>query len=103
MQQIYKLIEQVANTITNIFISGESGTGKELIAKAIHEQSDRRNKSFVTINCGGIPDALIESELFGSKRGAFTGAVKDQNGLFQTAHQGTIFFKLKNEFIASSI
>ncbi len=91
MQQIYNLIRQVANTITNIFISGESGTGKELIANAIHEQSDRRKKSFVTINCGGIPDTLIESELFGSKRGAFTGAVKDKKGLFQTAHEGTIF------------
>lgn len=91
MRQIYSLIEQVADTVTNIFISGESGTGKELIAQAIHEQSSRSNKPFVTINCGGIPDALIESELFGSKKGAFTGAVKDKKGLFQTAHKGTIF------------
>ncbi len=91
MRQIYSLIEQVADTVTNIFISGESGTGKELIAEAIHEQSSRSNKPFVTINCGGIPDSLIESELFGSRKGAFTGAVKDKKGLFQTAHKGTIF------------
>ncbi|MDP2644533.1 MAG: sigma 54-interacting transcriptional regulator, partial [Desulfobacterales bacterium] len=71
--------------------TGESGTGKELIARAIHEQSDRKDRPFVVINCGGIPETLLESELFGYKKGAFTGAVHDKKGLFETAHEGTIF------------
>ncbi len=91
MMNIYKMIEQVARTRTNIFISGESGTGKELIACAIHEQSDRSDKPFVVINCGGIPETLMESELFGHKKGSFTGATQDKKGLFEMADKGTVF------------
>jgi len=91
MMHIYKMIEQVAKTRTNILITGESGTGKELIARAIHKQSERRDKRFVAINCGGIPETLMESELFGYKKGAFTGAASDKNGLFKDADGGTIF------------
>ncbi len=91
MAHIYSLIKQVAQTTTNILISGESGTGKELIARAIHEQSDRADKPFVVIHCGGIPETLMESELFGHKKGAFTGATYDKEGLFKTAHTGTVF------------
>ena len=91
MQHIYKMIEQVAGTKTNILITGESGTGKELIAQAIHQLSGRKEEPFVTINCGGIPESLIESELFGHKKGSFTGADQDKKGLFEVAHQGTVF------------
>lgn len=91
MMRIYKMIDQVARTSTNVLITGESGTGKELIARAIHKQSDRKDKRFVTINCGGIPETLMESELFGYKKGAFTGAASDKNGLFKEADGGTIF------------
>jgi len=91
MQHIYKMIGQVAKTKTNVLITGESGTGKELIAQAIHRQSDRRDQPFVAINCGGIPETLMESELFGHKKGSFTGATQDKPGLFQEAHRGTIF------------
>ncbi|MBU4000907.1 MAG: sigma-54 dependent transcriptional regulator [Proteobacteria bacterium] len=91
MQHIYDMIMQVAKTTTNILITGESGTGKELIAKAIHEKSDRKDQSFVAINCGGIPENLMESELFGHKKGAFTGAAFDKKGLFETGHRGTVF------------
>jgi two-component system response regulator PilR (NtrC family) len=91
MQHIYKMIVQLSKTKTNVLITGESGTGKELIARAIHQESDRRDRPFVAINCGGIPETLMESELFGHKKGSFTGAVQDKPGLFQQAHQGTIF------------
>ncbi len=91
MERIYELIRQVAATRTTVLITGESGTGKELIARAIHEQSDRCDKAFVAINCGGIPESLMESELFGHKRGSFTGAVGDKEGLFETAQGGTVF------------
>jgi two-component system response regulator PilR (NtrC family) len=91
MRNIYKLIQQVARTKTNILITGESGTGKELIAKAIHEESARNAEPFVVVNCGGIPETLMESELFGHKKGSFTGATQDKKGLFETADQGTIF------------
>ena len=91
MQHIYKLVQQVANTKTNILITGESGTGKELIAQAIHQESDRSQQPFVVINCGGIPETLMESELFGHKRGSFTGATHDKKGLFEIAHNGTLF------------
>jgi len=91
MQHIYKLIQQVANTKTNVLITGESGTGKELIAQAIHQESNRSDQPFVVINCGGIPETLMESELFGHKKGSFTGATSDKKGLFELAHQGTIF------------
>jgi two-component system, NtrC family, response regulator PilR len=91
MMKIYERIEQVAKTRSNILISGESGTGKELIARAIHYQSDRRGKSFVDINCGGIPENLMESELFGHVKGAFTGASFSKKGLFEVADKGTVF------------
>jgi len=91
MAQIYDMVRQVAQTRTNIMITGESGTGKELIARSIHEQSDRRDQPFVVINCGGIPESLMESELFGHKKGAFTGATQDKSGLFEVADKGTIF------------
>jgi len=91
MLQIYKMIRQLAKTKTNILITGESGTGKELIANAIHNESERSEMSFVVINCGGIPENLIESELFGHKKGAFTGATADKKGLFEIADKGTIF------------
>ena len=91
MRHIYKLILQVAKTKTNVLITGESGTGKELIAKAVHQESNRSNQPFVVINCGGIPESLMESELFGHKKGSFTGATSDKKGLFEEAHKGTIF------------
>ncbi len=91
MQHIYKLIRQVAKTKTRVLITGESGTGKEIIARAIHEQSARADKPFVVVNCGGIPENLMETELFGHKKGAFTGAAYEKKGLFALAHQGTIF------------
>jgi len=91
MHHIYKLIRQVAATKTRVLISGESGTGKELIARAIHRESPRTDNPFVVVNCGGIPENLMESELFGHKKGAFTGASHDKKGLFTLAHTGTIF------------
>jgi two-component system response regulator PilR (NtrC family) len=91
MKNIYNLVRQVSNTKTNILITGESGTGKELIAKAIHEESDQSEEPFVVVNCGGIPETLMESELFGHKKGSFTGATQDKKGLFEVADQGTIF------------
>ena len=91
MRHIYKLILQVAKTKSNVLITGESGTGKELIAKAVHQESDRSDQPFVVINCGGIPETLMESELFGHKKGSFTGATSDKKGLFEEAHRGTIF------------
>jgi len=92
MKSTYDLIRRVATTKTNILISGESGTGKELVARAIHGQSIRCNNHFVVINCAGIPETLIESELFGYKKGAFTGASTDKAGLFEAADGGTVFF-----------
>lgn len=91
MLHIYEVIKQIAKTRTSVLITGESGTGKELIARAIHEESDRRHMPFVVINCGSIPDTLIESEIFGYKKGAFTGAAQDKKGLFEIAHTGTVF------------
>ncbi|MBC2711417.1 MAG: sigma-54-dependent Fis family transcriptional regulator [Desulfosarcina sp.] len=91
MLHIYEMIRQVAKTGTSILITGESGTGKELIAKAIHEQSDRADEPFVTINCGGIPETLLESEFFGHRKGSFTGATADKQGLMEIAHKGTLF------------
>ena len=91
MRNIYNLIRQVAKTKTSILITGESGTGKELIAKAIHDESKRKDAPFVVVNCGGIPETLMESELFGHKKGSFTGATHDKKGLFEAADKGTIF------------
>lgn len=91
MMEIFSLVFRVAPTDSTILISGESGTGKELIAKAIHLNSRRKNRSFVTINCGALPENIQESELFGHVRGAFTGAIRDKRGLFQEANGGTLF------------
>jgi len=91
MLDMFSLSIKVAPTDSTVLISGESGTGKELIAKAIHLNSRRKNRSFVTINCGALPENLQESELFGHVRGAFTGAIRDKRGLFQEANGGTLF------------
>ncbi len=91
MLDLYDLLEKVSPTKTNILITGESGTGKELVAKAIHLNSPRRDKPFVTLNCGAIPESLIESELFGHMKGAFTDAIATKKGLFEVADEGTIF------------
>ena len=91
MLALYDLLEKVAPTKTNILITGESGTGKELAAKAIHFNSPRKEKPFVTLNCGAIPEPLIESELFGHMKGAFTDAIATKKGLFEVADEGTIF------------
>lgn len=91
MQKVFSLIDKVCRSEATVLIGGESGTGKELVAKAIHMGSDRASKPFVPVNCGAIPETLIESELFGHKRGAFTGAISDHPGLFQQAEGGTIF------------
>lgn len=91
MMHIYEIIRQVAPAKTSVMITGESGTGKELIARAIHEQSPRAENPFVVINCGSIPETLLESEFFGYKKGAFTGANHDKKGLFEAANKGTVF------------
>ena len=91
MQAVYKIIDAVAPTNASVFIIGESGTGKEVCAEAIHKQSDRKNKPFVAINCGAIPRDLMESEIFGHVRGAFTGATTDRKGAATQASGGTLF------------
>ncbi|MGD9489820.1 MAG: sigma-54-dependent transcriptional regulator [Calditrichaceae bacterium] len=91
MQDVFKLIKKVAKTKGNVLITGKSGTGKELVARAIHYNSDRQDKPFVTINCGAIVGTLMESEFFGHKKGSFTGAVRDKDGLFKMANDGTLF------------
>ncbi len=91
MQAVFDLIRRVADSPTNLLITGESGTGKELVAKAIHYNSDRRHAPFVPVNCAAIPETLLESELFGHVKGAFTDARVDKRGLFEEAHTGTLF------------
>jgi two-component system response regulator PilR (NtrC family) len=91
MRDIFEMIERVAVTKANILILGESGTGKELVAKAVHGLSSRIDKPFVVVNCSAIPETLMESELFGHRKGSFTGAVSDKSGLFEIADGGTIF------------
>ena len=91
MQDIYSVLEKVADTPTTVLISGESGTGKELIARALHESSSRAQKPFIRLNCAAIPKDLMEAELFGYERGAFTGAVTSKPGKFELAHGGTLF------------
>ncbi len=91
MQSVFELIGKIHSTKTNVLITGESGTGKELVARALHTEGNRANKPFVAVNCGAIPEELMESELFGHKKGAFTGAIADKRGLFQEADGGTLF------------
>ncbi len=91
MQEVFKMVERVADTESTILILGESGTGKELVARALHFNSQRQFGPFVPINCSALPENLLESELFGHRRGAFTGAINDKKGLFQEADGGTIF------------
>jgi len=91
MRQIYDLVCRVADTNATVLVSGESGTGKELIARAIHQQSQRQSKPFVAMNCAAISESLVESELFGHERGAFTGAVEKHLGRFELAHTGVLF------------
>jgi transcriptional regulator with PAS, ATPase and Fis domain len=82
MQKVFSLIRQVSDTTSTVLITGESGTGKELVAKAVHFNSPRKNGPFVTVNCGALPETLLESELFGYMKGAFTGASSNKQGLF---------------------
>lgn len=91
MLELFQLIEKVAASNATVMISGESGTGKELVAKAMHMNSDRRDKPFIAVNCGAIPESLMESEFFGHAKGAFTGAVGERSGLFEQASGGTLF------------
>ena len=91
MQEVFHLVEKVADCDSTILITGETGTGKGLVARAIHQNSKRKNKPFISINCGAIPENLLESELFGHVRGAFTGATVSKSGKFELAHGGTIF------------
>lgn len=91
MQKIFHLIESIAKTDSTILICGETGTGKELIAKAIHNLSQRENEKFMAINIGAVPETILESELFGYEPGAFTGAIKRRIGKFEYAHKGTLF------------
>jgi transcriptional regulator with GAF, ATPase, and Fis domain len=91
MQAVFNLVDRVADSDSTILITGETGTGKGLVAKAIHQRSNRKNKPFISINCGAIPENLLESELFGHVRGAFTGATVSKSGKFELAHGGTIF------------
>ncbi|MBC7784887.1 MAG: sigma-54-dependent Fis family transcriptional regulator, partial [Burkholderiales bacterium] len=91
MQRVYDLVDAVADNRTTVLIVGESGTGKSMLARAIHRRSSRRNKPFVEISCGALPESLLETELFGHVKGSFTGAVADKPGRFLTADTGTIF------------
>jgi DNA-binding NtrC family response regulator len=91
MQQVYNLVNKVADTDSTVLIVGESGTGKELVARGLHFNSNRQHHPFVAINCSALPENLLESELFGHKKGSFTGAVADKRGLFEEANLGTIF------------
>jgi two-component system response regulator AtoC len=91
MKEVFRTVQKVAGYKTTVLITGESGTGKELLARAIHYNSPRGSKSFVAINCGAIPENLLESELFGYRKGAFTDAVRSKKGLFEEAHEGSLF------------
>ena len=91
MEQVFEMVRKVARTKSNVLITGESGTGKELVARAIHSLGSQNGKRFVAINCGAIPESLLESELFGHKKGSFTSASEDKEGLFESARGGTLF------------
>ena len=92
MQELFSLVPKVAQSVANVLIVGESGSGKELVAKAIHNLSQRKGNAYIAINCAAIPENLLESELFGYMKGAFTGAVSNKEGLFELADEGTLFF-----------
>ena len=102
MQDIYRLIEDIAPTDATVLIQGESGTGKELVARAIHRQSPRKNKPFIVINCSAYPATLLESELFGHEKGAFTGAIRQKIGRFEQADGGTVFLDEIGEIAPSA-
>ena len=91
MTEVYKMVERISQATSNVLITGESGTGKELVARAIHSNGPRSKRPFLAINCGAIPKDLVESELFGHKKGAFTGATSDKDGIFIAADGGTVF------------
>jgi two-component system NtrC family response regulator len=99
MQDIFRFIERVALSDISVLIGGESGTGKELVAHAIHRQSPRKNNPFIVVNCGAIPENLLESELFGYEKGAFTGAYTQKKGKFELAHKGTLFLDEIGELV----
>jgi two-component system response regulator PilR (NtrC family) len=102
MRRVLELVQSVSRARTTVLITGESGTGKERIARLIHEESDRRDKPMLVVNCGAIPEALIEAELFGHERGAFTGAVASRLGLFREAEGGTVFLDEVGELALST-
>lgn len=91
MHRVFEIIKRVSQTPTNVLVTGDSGTGKEMVAKAIHYNGPLKDKPFVTVNCGAIPESLMESEMFGHKKGSFTGAIADKAGLFEVASGGTLF------------
>lgn len=91
MKKVFEMIKYVSQTNSNVLITGNSGTGKELVSRAIHYNGPRKDKPFIVVNCGAIPETLIESELFGHKKGAFTGAIRDKDGYFKSADGGTLF------------
>jgi transcriptional regulator with GAF, ATPase, and Fis domain len=102
MKQIFSLIERVAPSNVSVLVTGESGTGKELVARALHELSSRRTKPFVAVNCAAIPETLIESEIFGHEKGAFTGAVERRAGCFELAEEGTLLLDEIGEMPAAT-